>query len=125
MLVNYQNGVSREITGNGNEALGNRGGNGAIRLVTIDPDNNRITTETYFTEFDDYLDGFRVKEELDRDGLTGPYRGHQEVFENVDVGAPDVLAQARAGDDLFVDAPAGADKALVTLDASHIAQSAG
>ncbi|WP_374367190.1 hypothetical protein [Dongia sp.] len=119
MLVNYQNGVSREITGNGNEALGNRGGNGAIRLVTIDPDNNRITTETYFTEFDDYLDGYRIKEELDRDGLTGPYRGHQEVFENVDVGAPDVLAQARAGDDLFVDAPAGADKALVTLDASQ------
>jgi Ca2+-binding RTX toxin-like protein/3',5'-cyclic AMP phosphodiesterase CpdA len=119
MLVNYQNGVSREITGNGNEALGNRGGNGAIRLVTIDPDNNRVTTETYFTEFDDYLDGYRVKEELDRDGLTGPYRGHQEVFENVDLGAPMVLAQARAGDDLFVDAPAGADNALVPLDASQ------
>ncbi|WP_374653555.1 hypothetical protein [Dongia sp.] len=119
MLVNYQNGVSREITGNGNEALGNRGGNGAIRLVTIDPDNNRITTETYFTEFDDYLDGYRVKEELDRDGLTGPYRGHQEVFENVDVGTPTMLAQARAGDDLFVDAPAGADVALVPLDASQ------
>ena len=54
-LVNYQNGVSREITGNGNEAKGNNGGNGAIRLITIDPDNNRISTETYFTGFDDYL----------------------------------------------------------------------
>lgn len=119
MLVNYQNGVSREITGNGNEALGNRGGNGAIRLVTIDPDNNRITTETYFTEFDDYLDGYRVKEELDRDGLTGYYRGHQEVFEDVDVGAPLVLAQARAGDDLFLDAPDGAKAMDVTLDAGQ------
>lgn len=118
MLVNYQNGVSREITGNGNEALGNRGGNGAIRLVTIDPDNNRITTETYFTEFDDYLDGYRVKEELDRDGLTGYYRGHQEVFEDVDVGVPLVLAQARAGEDLFLEAPAGAKAVDVTLDAT-------
>ncbi|WP_374382351.1 hypothetical protein [Dongia sp.] len=119
MLVNYQNGVSREITGNGDESLGNRGGNGAIRLVTIDPDNNRVTTETYFTEFDDYLDGYRVKPELDRDGLTGYYRGHQEVFENVDLGTPLVLAQARAGDDLFVHAPNGSDKALVSLDASQ------
>ncbi len=63
MLVNYQNGISREITGNGNEALGNNGGNGAMRLVVIDPDNNTISTETYFTEFDDYLDGYRVKPE--------------------------------------------------------------
>lgn len=119
MLVNYQNGVSREITGNGNEALGSRGGNGAIRLVTIDPDNNRITTETYFTEFDDYLDGYRVKEELDRDGLTGYYRGHQEVFEDVDVGTPMVVAQARAGADLFLEAADGAKTLDVTLDAGE------
>ncbi|MCA1952839.1 MAG: metallophosphoesterase, partial [Hyphomicrobiales bacterium] len=119
MLVNYQNGISREITGNGNEALGNRGGNGAIRLVVVDPANNSISTETYFTEFDDYLDGYRVKPELDRDGLTGEYRGHQDTFENVDVGAPDLFAMAKAGDDLVVEAGEGADTAQVMLDASR------
>ncbi len=117
-LVNYQNGISREITGNGNEALGSRGGNGAMRLVTIDPDNDRVTTETYFTEFDDYLDGFRVKPETDRDGLTGLYRGHEETFENWDLSTPEARAIANAGDDLFVDAGAGEAAAEVTLDAS-------
>lgn len=118
-LVNYQNGVAREITGNGNPALGGRGGNGAIRLITIDPDNKRVTTETYFTEFDDYLDGFRVKPELDRDGLTGRYLGHQEVFENWDLSTPPVRAVADAGDDLFIAAGAGESVAAVTLDASR------
>ncbi|SEG72869.1 hypothetical protein [Bosea lathyri] len=115
-LVNYQNGISREITGNGNEALGTRGGNGAIRLVTIDPENNTIFTSTYFTELDDYLDGYRGKPELDRDGLTGYYRGHQEVFENVDLGTPELMAMAKAGNDKFVKAEAGQDKASVTFD---------
>jgi len=115
-LVNYQNGISREITGNGNEALGTRGGNGAIRLVTIDPENNAIFTSTYFTELDDYLDGYRGKPELDRDGLTGYYRGHQEVFENVDLDTPELMAMAKAGNDKFVKAEAGQDKASVTLD---------
>ncbi|ACL55526.1 glycerophosphodiester phosphodiesterase family protein [Methylobacterium nodulans] len=119
MLVNYQNGISREITGNGNEALGNRGGNGAIRLVTIDPDNRTLSTETYFTEFDDYLDGYRVKPELDRNGLTGSYRGHQEEFGNVELGAPELRAVAKAGDDLYLSAPAGADRLAVTLNASR------
>ena len=114
-LVNYQNGVSREITGNGNEAKGNNGGNGAIRLITIDPDNNRISTETYFTGFDDYLDGFRTKPELDRDGLTGYYRGHQEVFENIDVSGGNARAMAEAGDDIIADASAGASSANVAL----------
>ncbi|RDJ23165.1 hypothetical protein DWF00_21195 [Bosea caraganae] len=117
-LVNYQNGISREITGNGNPALGNNGGNGAIRLVVIDPDNNTVSTETYFTQFDDYLDGYRVKPELDRDGLTGEYRGHQETFTDVDFGAPELFAMAKAGDDLQVSASAGEDKASVQLDAS-------
>ncbi|MEI2301279.1 Ig-like domain-containing protein [Ensifer sp. MJa1] len=114
-LVNYQNGVSREITGNGNEAKGNNGGNGAIRLITIDPDNNRISTETYFTGFDDYLDGFRLKPELDRDGLTGYYRGHQEVFENIDVSGGKARAMAEAGDDIIADAASGASSANVAL----------
>lgn len=114
-LVNYQNGVSREITGNGDETKGNNGGNGAIRLITIDPDNNRISTETYFTGFDDYLDGFRSKPELDRDGLTGYYRGHQEVFENIDVSGGKARAMADAGDDIVANAPAGANLADVSL----------
>ncbi|MBB4403782.1 MULTISPECIES: Ig-like domain-containing protein [Rhizobium/Agrobacterium group] len=114
-LVNYQNGVSREITGNGVESRGNNGGNGAMRLITIDPDNNRITTETYFTAFDDYLDGYRTKPELDRDGLTGYYRGHQEVFENVYVGKGKARAMAEAGDDILADAAAGASSASVAL----------
>lgn len=114
-LVNYQNGVSREITGNGVESRGNNGGNGAMRLITIDPDNNRITTETYFTAFDDYLDGYRTKPELDRDGLTGYYRGHQEVFENVYVGMGKARAMAEAGDDIVANAATGASSAAVAL----------
>jgi 3',5'-cyclic AMP phosphodiesterase CpdA/Ca2+-binding RTX toxin-like protein len=117
-LVNYQNGISREITGNGNEALGSNGGNGAMRLVVIDPDNNTVSTETYFTEFDDYLDGYRVKPETDRDGLTGEYRGHQETFDNVDMGTPDLFAMAKAGDDLFVTAASGEKSMTVALDAA-------
>ncbi|NRF09090.1 Ig-like domain-containing protein [Agrobacterium pusense] len=117
-LVNYQNGVSREITGNGIESRGNNGGNGAIRLITIDPDNNRISTETYFTAFDDYLDGYRSKPEIDRNGLTGYYRGHQEVFENVYVGAGKARAMADAGDDIVASAATGSSKASVNLSAA-------
>ncbi len=118
-LVNYQNGIAREIAGNGDPTLGGRGGNGAIRLVTIDPDNSHVTTETYFTEFDDYLDGFRVKPELDRDGLTGRYLGHEEVFENWDLSTPPVRAIADAGDDIFAAAADGEATTTVTLDASR------
>ncbi|MBB3980193.1 hypothetical protein GGQ64_005445, partial [Rhizobium azooxidifex] len=117
MFVNYQNGVAREITGNGDEAAGNNGGNGAIRLITIDPDNDKVYTETYFTSLDDYLDGHRDKEELDRDGLTGPYRGHQEEFDDVDLSTPAAWGIAKAGGDLSVAASSG-DKANVVLDAS-------
>lgn len=117
MFVNYQNGVARELTGNGNAANGTNGGNGAIRLITIDPDNNKVYSETYFTELDDYLDGFRGKEELDRDGLTGHYRGHQEEFD-VDLSTPDAWGIAKAGDDQFLTAAEG-DRASVTLDGSN------
>ncbi|WP_342640293.1 Ig-like domain-containing protein [Rhodoligotrophos ferricapiens] len=109
MMVNYQNGVSSEIQ------QGN-GGNGAIRLVTIDPENGSIYTSTYFTELDDYLDGSRDKDELDRDGLTGPYRGHQETITGVDLGTPEVVAIAKAGDDKFIVVEEGEDKASVVLD---------
>lgn len=118
MLVNYQNGIAREITGNGDPALGSNGGNGAIRLITIDPENDAVYTETYFTDLDDYLDGYRAKEEHDRDGLTGPYRGHQEEFQGIDLSNPAVHAFAKAGNDMVVDAAQG-DHATVGLDASQ------
>lgn len=118
-LVNYQNGVASEITGGGDAALGGRGGNGAIRLVTIDPDNNRVTTETYFTELDKYLDGGRGGEELSRDGLTGTYRGHQETYEDWDLSTPAQRAVADAGDDVFVAAASGQKQHELVLDAGR------
>ncbi|MGI6246358.1 MAG: DUF4214 domain-containing protein [Pseudochelatococcus sp.] len=68
MFVNYQNGVSLEATGNGDPARGGNGGNGAIRLVTIDPDNGGFFTETYLADFDEYLTGARGTGEPSRDG---------------------------------------------------------
>ena len=118
MVVNYQNGVAREIQENGTAGRGGNGGNGAIRLLTIDPDNDTVWTETYFAEYDEYLTGYRGKPEYDRDGLTGLYREQQETLENIDVGAPAVYAKAKAGADLFLDAAEGAETASVTLDAS-------
>lgn len=115
MMVNYQNGVSTEITGNAGQASGSNGGNGAIRLLTIDPDSGAVYTSTYFSAIDDYLDSVRGDGELDRDGLTGPYRGHEEVL-YLDVGTPALVAIAKAGNDQVVTAEAGADSALVVLD---------
>ncbi|WP_018388915.1 cadherin-like domain-containing protein [Ancylobacter sp. FA202] len=116
MMVNYQNGVSGEITGDAGQGSGSAGGNGAIRLVTIDPDNNSVYTSTYFAALDDYMDSVRGDGELDRDGLTGPYRGHEETITGVELGTPDVPAIAKAGNDQFVTAGNGQDKAQVTLD---------
>jgi 3',5'-cyclic AMP phosphodiesterase CpdA len=116
MMVNYQNGVAGEITGDAGQGSGSNGGNGAIRLLTIDPDNNAVYTSTYFTELDDHMDSVRGDGELDRDGLTGPYRGHEETFSDVDMGTPEVPAIAKAGNDQSVTAEAGQDNASVTLD---------
>ncbi|MGA0597692.1 family 16 glycoside hydrolase [Enterovirga sp. CN4-39] len=116
MMVNYQNGVASEITSDAGQGSGGNGGNGAIRLLTIDPDNNAVYTSTYFTELDDHLDSVRGDGEFDRDGLTGPYRGHQETITGVDMGTPDLFAIAKAGNDQFVTAEAGEGTASVTLD---------
>lgn len=110
-LVNYQNGVGIEATNGGN------GGNGAVRLVTVDPENDAFYTETYFTEFDQYMTGARETTEKSRDGLTGEYVGHQEEFHDVDMGERAALAEADAGDDMVVTAQAGEDTARVTLSA--------
>ncbi|MFD2032711.1 cadherin-like domain-containing protein [Ancylobacter dichloromethanicus] len=116
MMVNYQNGVAREVTSDAGQGSGGAGGNGAIRLVTIDPDNNSVYTSTYFAALDDYMDSVRGDGELDRDGLTGPYRGHEETITGVELGTPDVPAIAKAGNDQFVTAATGEEKAQVTLD---------
>ncbi|UOM33526.1 LamG-like jellyroll fold domain-containing protein [Acuticoccus sp. I52.16.1] len=118
MLVNYQGGVSTEITGAGLSSQGANGGNGAIRLVTIDPENDAVYTETYFSELDTYFTAVRGSEELDRDGLTGPYKGHEETIENAGIGQRDAETVAEAGDDQIVRAQAGAETAEVTLSAA-------
>lgn len=117
-LVNYQNGVSREATGSGESPLGGNGGNGGVRLVTVDPANDAFYTETYFTELDQYFTGSRGDGEMSRDGLTGDYVGHEETFTGVDLGARGAEAIADAGADHVAQAEAGAAQAVVTLDAS-------
>ncbi len=116
MMVNYQNGVASEITSDAGQGSGSNGGNGAIRLLTIDPDSGAVYTSTYFAALDDYMDSVRGDGELDRDGLTGGYRGHEETLSGLDLGTPDVPAIAKAGNDQFVTAAAGQEKAAVTLD---------
>jgi Ca2+-binding RTX toxin-like protein/3',5'-cyclic AMP phosphodiesterase CpdA len=110
MMADYQAGSTTELS--------TAGGEGAIRLIVIDPDNGSISTETYFTERDAYLTGFRGKEELDREGLTGPYRGHQETYTGIELGTPALHAQAKAGADLVVQATGEAGTATVALDGS-------
>ncbi|MBO9653872.1 MAG: metallophosphoesterase, partial [Agrobacterium tumefaciens] len=68
MLVNYQNGVATEVTGNGDASRGGNGGNGAIRLITIDPDNDTVMTSTYLSALDEYLTGSRGDAAPSRDG---------------------------------------------------------
>lgn len=101
IFVNYQNGIADEITGGGDASLGGRAGNGAFRIVVVDPDNDRITTHTKFSALDKFF------ERVD----------HQETFENAGIGAPKAIAIAKAGADLVLagDADGLAD---VTLDAS-------
>ncbi|WP_338664822.1 cadherin-like domain-containing protein [Pararoseomonas sp. SCSIO 73927] len=106
IMADYQNGSTTELI--------SRGGEGAIRLLVIDPDAGTISMDTYITERDEYLTGYRGKEELDRDGLTGPYRGHQETIGGLDLKAPELRAQADAGADQFVRTVGGT--ASVELD---------
>lgn len=112
-LLNYQNGVALEATNGGN------GGNGAVRLLTVDPENDAFYTETYFTELDEYLTGSRGSSEQSRDGLTGDYVGHQEEFYNVDLGERKAQVEAEAGADKVVTAQAGDTTAKVRLSADE------
>lgn len=117
-LVNYQNGVALEATGSGDASAGGNGGNGAVRLVTVDPTNNAFYTETYFTELDQYFSGSRGDGEMSRDGLTGEYVGHEETYTGVELGERGAEAIADAGADQIAQAEAGETEATVTLDAS-------
>ena len=81
-FVNYQNGAWF-----GPEGIGTNGGNGAIRLVVVDPDNDRLSTHTKLVELDTYFEEFP---------------DHQEVFENVDLGTPEQIAIAKAGETMVV-----------------------
>ena len=119
MLMNYQDGGAKEISGNGDSSLGGRGGQGLIRLLVIDPEDNSVSVQSYFANFDEYMTGSRGSDVLDRDGLTGPYREQEQVIENINLGAPKLLAMAQAGADLRVDAENGAAKAQVQLDAGN------
>ncbi|MFK0205991.1 Ig-like domain-containing protein [Agrobacterium sp. NPDC090283] len=82
MLVNYQDGVATEVTGNGDASRGGNGGNGAIRLVTIDPDNNTVMTSTYLSALDEYLTGSRGDSVPSRDG-----KGAEAQTANVEIQA--------------------------------------
>jgi hypothetical protein len=89
MLVNYQNGVSLEATGNGDATQGGNGGNGAIRLLTIDPDNNSFYTETYLSAKGEYVTGSRGDPEPSRDGSGGDTGTAPEVeIQPVSYGTP-------------------------------------
>lgn len=100
IFANYQNGISGEITGAGDPSLGGRGGNGALRLVILDPENDRVVTHTKFVGLDTYF------ERVD----------HQEVFGNVDLGTPERITIADAGETEVV--PADGVEAIVALDSS-------
>ncbi|HEY9211838.1 MAG TPA: LamG-like jellyroll fold domain-containing protein, partial [Ancylobacter sp.] len=106
MLVNYQNGVANEINGG-------KGGNGAIRLVVVDPEAGTISTQTYFTEFDSYLTGGRTEGEL-----QGDYKEHEQVIDGLDLGPVTPQALADAGNDIFATAATGTDELAIVLDAS-------
>ncbi len=78
IFVNYQNGAWRGV-----EGVGTNGGNGAMRLIVVDPDNERVSTHTKIVELDSYFNDFP---------------DHEEVFEGVDLGgAPKTIAIAKAG----------------------------
>ncbi|CAH2603337.1 Metallophos domain-containing protein [Rhodovastum atsumiense] len=122
MFVNYQDGVASEITGNGDASAGGNGGNGAMRLVTIDPETGTVYTETYLANLDTYLTGVRQTTTPSRDGtstadLTGPYLDHEQTIPGFDTDAPDYQFKAKAGDDLTLDA-GNAGTIKVTLDGS-------
>ncbi|MFN3671067.1 MAG: Ig-like domain-containing protein [Bosea sp. (in: a-proteobacteria)] len=97
MLVNYQDGVSLEVTGNGDASQGGNGGNGAIRLITIDPDNGKVYTETYLEARDEYVTGSRGDPEPSRDGKGAtPRHGAQHPIQPISF-ATETVAGAPSG----------------------------
>ncbi|MBN2629644.1 MAG: hypothetical protein JXR75_03770 [Rhodobacteraceae bacterium] len=104
VFVNYQNGAWAGPVG-----IGSNGGNGALRLVVVDPDNNRFTTHTKLVELDTFFEEFP---------------DHQEVFEGVDFGAPQQIAIAKAGPTEIV-AGDGVSAAVLLDPSATIGNTAG
>ena len=74
IFVNYQNGVARVAQTAGDPNLPGNGGNGAMRLIVVDPDNKTMSTETYYANLDRFMTGSRGDAEPSRDG-SGSYGG--------------------------------------------------
>lgn len=90
MLVNYQNGVAGIIQAAGDVDEPERGGNGAMRLLTIDPENDAVHTETYYAHLDRFMTASRGDPEPSRDG-SGTIETPERVIQPVEFGAPEAL----------------------------------
>ncbi len=106
ILVNYQRCVS-SVTRNGVNDTG------YIRLFTVNPSDGSVVMESYSP----VLDTFNT--ELEGTQL----RGQQFVFENIDLGTPNTVSRADAGDYQVV--TAAGETAAVTLDGSGTSDSSG
>lgn len=99
MLVNYQNGVSPIIQTAGNPDEDGRGGNGAMRLLVIDPDNDSVHTETYYAELDTFMTASRGDPVPSRNG-SGTIAVPDREIQPVDFGTTEGLgAPPIPGDD--------------------------
>ncbi len=90
-LVNYQNGVSTETQTDGDTAIGGNGGNGAMRLVVIDPDNGAVHTETYYEQLGRYMSGSRGDAEPSREGAGSSEGGSEAEIQEVASGTAESL----------------------------------
>ncbi|MDO5706926.1 MAG: metallophosphoesterase, partial [Paracoccus sp. (in: a-proteobacteria)] len=74
IFVNYQNGVAQVAQSAGDPSVPGNGGNGAMRIVIVDPDNKTMSTETYYAHLDRFMTASRGDPEPSRDG-SGSYGG--------------------------------------------------
>lgn len=86
MFVNYQNGVAQIMQTAGNPGLEGDGGNGAMRLVIIDPENGQMHTETYYANLDTFMTASRGDETPSRGG-AGSVIVEEQVVQPVTFGS--------------------------------------
>lgn len=100
MFVNYQNGVAKIIQSAGIEGEDGRGGNGAMRILTVDPDNDQLHTETYYAHLDRFMTGARGDADPSREG-SGVLEPVERVIQPLEFGstAGFGLAVLPVGDD--------------------------